>query len=673
MIKSFSMVSPAAAPPGERRKLDSWKQIAAYLDKSERTVRRWEKTEGLPVHKHVHLQRPSVFAYQDEIDQWLDQRRQGPAPLVEATKPAVSNHVALWAAGLGVLAALVTWLLLPKPEPTRTLVSAPFTAFAGEEYNATFSPDRKAIAFFWRRAEAGLSGIYRKQLDSNSDTASPIKVASDELNFSPAWSPDGRWIAYLRRNPAGEYWLRLMTPEGAEDRALTLLGSPGNYSIHVLNLSWGPDSRWLMVRPRADQKTIKRVTLDGVAMVVAQSHGSIYSPAVAPAGKAMIYQKREGVAREGYSEVILQDLDGEGSPAGEPRTIYHTWGGTRGLAWSPSGREIVMCAELPGQGYRLFRVALDGSTEKQGVPNPLSDRDCMTASISSPAPDGSAYLLYGAASQVASTALFTTSLDRLQQEREFAPSSRASVFPRFSPDGRSVAFLSDRSGQREVWRAGADGNQAVRLTTGAKAHLSLAWSPDGRRLMYSSGSSGAMRMMAVSAEGGPSELVPLDGQHIDSALWSEKRDLIYYKSSSQLWQARPDGTERRVLWEGNTLRLAGESSDGRSLFVVLNPFISLLRIPLDGGAAERSEVRLASYHTAVTREWLYFVKDGDRELCRMPRAGGAPQCFGAPTAFEKSMDLHLTLFGFTVSPDDKQIVWSWQEPQIDLELIRDFR
>jgi hypothetical protein len=60
--------------PEEVDRLDSWKQIAAYLEKSERTVRRWHETEGLPVHKHQHQQRGSVWAYVGEINAWRESR-----------------------------------------------------------------------------------------------------------------------------------------------------------------------------------------------------------------------------------------------------------------------------------------------------------------------------------------------------------------------------------------------------------------------------------------------------------------------------------------------------------------------------------------------------------------------------------------------------------------------
>ncbi len=59
-----------------RLRLDSWKEIAAYLRKDIRTVQLWEKKEGLPVHRHAHIARATVYAYPDELDAWLAERKQ---------------------------------------------------------------------------------------------------------------------------------------------------------------------------------------------------------------------------------------------------------------------------------------------------------------------------------------------------------------------------------------------------------------------------------------------------------------------------------------------------------------------------------------------------------------------------------------------------------------------
>src|SRR5688572_4363431 len=56
------------APEGER--IESWKAIAAYLARDVTTVRRWEKHEGLPIHRHVHQRSGSVFANTSELDAW---------------------------------------------------------------------------------------------------------------------------------------------------------------------------------------------------------------------------------------------------------------------------------------------------------------------------------------------------------------------------------------------------------------------------------------------------------------------------------------------------------------------------------------------------------------------------------------------------------------------------
>src|SRR5678815_2681865 len=60
--------------------LESWKEIAGYLQKDITTVRRWERTEQLPVHRHSHKSRASVYAFPSEIDAWRASRKVVPEP-----------------------------------------------------------------------------------------------------------------------------------------------------------------------------------------------------------------------------------------------------------------------------------------------------------------------------------------------------------------------------------------------------------------------------------------------------------------------------------------------------------------------------------------------------------------------------------------------------------------
>src|SRR3984885_4899962 len=69
-------------PPSERPvddRLDSWKEIAVYLNRDVTTVQRWEKREGMPVHRHLHERIGSVYASREELDAWTRSRNPQPA------------------------------------------------------------------------------------------------------------------------------------------------------------------------------------------------------------------------------------------------------------------------------------------------------------------------------------------------------------------------------------------------------------------------------------------------------------------------------------------------------------------------------------------------------------------------------------------------------------------
>src|SRR5712675_1053603 len=91
-------------------RLDSWKEIAAYLKRDERTVRRWEQ-EGMPVHRHMHKKQASVYAHKAEIDVWWKtgrQRLESPEPAPASKRPRVWFWAALSAAAVLALLAFTT-------------------------------------------------------------------------------------------------------------------------------------------------------------------------------------------------------------------------------------------------------------------------------------------------------------------------------------------------------------------------------------------------------------------------------------------------------------------------------------------------------------------------------------------------------------------------------------
>src|SRR5437867_12741864 len=80
--------APSERPPEDR--LDSWKEIAAYLERDVTTVQRWEKREGMPVHRHLHDKMGSVYAFRADLDMWVRSRNLRAVPESGANVPSLA-------------------------------------------------------------------------------------------------------------------------------------------------------------------------------------------------------------------------------------------------------------------------------------------------------------------------------------------------------------------------------------------------------------------------------------------------------------------------------------------------------------------------------------------------------------------------------------------------------
>ena len=145
-------LSPGTLPvmkPAEER-LDSWKEIAAYLHRDVTTVQRWEKREGMPIHRHLHDRLGSVYAYSAELDAWSQGRRQRldeieETPEVEPPLVVVADHTPsripgartwLVIGGVAVLALLTVTALRSRSHSTaakiRSLAVLPLKNLSGD-------------------------------------------------------------------------------------------------------------------------------------------------------------------------------------------------------------------------------------------------------------------------------------------------------------------------------------------------------------------------------------------------------------------------------------------------------------------------------------------------------------------------------------------------------------
>jgi tetratricopeptide (TPR) repeat protein len=105
-------MSAENAPSGGvsgRARINAWKEIASYLGRDVRTVQRWEKSEGLPVHRHVHESQASVYAFPEELDEWLANRHPvSPVKVPTPVEAAASSK--FWRlARIALLAVAALW------------------------------------------------------------------------------------------------------------------------------------------------------------------------------------------------------------------------------------------------------------------------------------------------------------------------------------------------------------------------------------------------------------------------------------------------------------------------------------------------------------------------------------------------------------------------------------
>jgi hypothetical protein len=131
-----------------------------------------------------------------------------------------------------------------RPEP---LGAVPLTTFPGQELYPSLSPDGNYVVFSWNGPKQDNPDIYVHQFGS---AGSPLRLTTDSrTDFSPAWSPDGRWIAFLRGETfrGGRSELRLIPPLGGPERKLAELQDVPPLPAQPRAVAWCPDSNCLVV------------------------------------------------------------------------------------------------------------------------------------------------------------------------------------------------------------------------------------------------------------------------------------------------------------------------------------------------------------------------------------------------------------------------------------------
>jgi len=332
-----------------------------------------------------------------------------------------------------------------------------------------FSPDGQSIAF---RSGRGGGGIFVMGA-----TGESVRRISD-FGFNPSWSPDGKRIVVSTEtgnNPRGRSTVATLWIIDVQSREKTKI-----YDGDAVGPRWSPHGQriayWGLPNIGRGQRDIMTIAAEGGKAVLATDDAPLdWSPAWAPDGESLYFLSDRGGSMNIWRAPI-DESTGEVNGPLEAVTTPSMWTGDLEIA-----RTAARIAYAASNTQRnIHRIAIDPTTlQAQGgdVPVTSGSTQFVEPSIS---PDGSTVVMRSSSGQ---EDLYIVKPDGsgLRKITDDAAKDRG---PKWSPDGKQIAFYSDRSGRYEIWTIDAEGSdlQQVSNTTGRSVWLP-EWSPDGKKIV----------------------------------------------------------------------------------------------------------------------------------------------------------------------------------------------
>jgi len=679
------MEKPKPAPPfPSGRRLESWKEIAKYLDRDVRTVQRWEESKGLPVRRLPGGEMARVYALESELDAWWDSRGVHLIAEADAQPVRVPNrrYKARWAgfalAGAGLVALALWWLLPGRKLPEPHLV--PLTSYVGEVLYPSFSPDSKQVVFTWNGEKQDNHDLYVKLVGEGD----PLRLTTDPAwDGMASWSPDGSHIAFLRW-PIGspKAQILVMPALGGGERKLADVLINEIWPMPLF--SWTRDGGELIAGwPESPHRTAlcrldvnsgerKRLTTPPVGW------WGDDSPVVSPDGTRVAFIRRRGPDQ---GNLYLLRLTGDHEAAGEPRELTHESCCVANPMWTGNGREILY-VNRETDITRLHRIAAQPGAQPQLVRTIGALGTHLSVS-----PRGDKLLYVSGSVDSDLWRIDLPSRQKHQGKRaelgigalRVLSSSRLDAMPDFSPDGRRVAFCTNRSGTMEVWVAEADGSRSRQLTfLGGPQALLPRWSPDGREIAFHANTARNRDVYVISAEGGKPRAVTNGPGNNFVASWSRDGKWIYYASDRggafECWKAPSAGGDAvQVTKQGSYGGI--ESVDGRYLYYAKTLASGAIwRVPVTGGEERPVHPAVRAFRVpwnfAVTGAGIYTVAT-EAPLSRFRLQLYSPRSGNLEILAEVGKSLGRSM---AISPDDRWFMFQdYPARHGDLMLVENFR
>ena len=597
-------------PEKERKRLDSWKEIADYLRRDITTVIRWEKEKGLPVHRLPGGKRQPVFAYQDEIDEWSSRGE------IQPSKPATQRWVrhrlliVLSLLAVFVVAALLVFWPVPAPQ-LRVARYVQLTSNAREKGGPLLT-DGARVYF----AEKGPNGLTLATVAVAGGGSAIVPLSVDDAgvyDLSPLRSEVlvGRFVS---------------NQEGSELWVVPLLGgSPRRIDdLRAGTASWSPDGQHIAT---ILHKNLYVANADGTERrKIAEIPGEGLWPRWSPDGRTLRFTEnnyRNGDVWESIWEVgsdgknLHPLLEGWNNP---PRECCGSW--------TPDGQFFVFQSTHEGR-TDLWTLSEGQSSfgKDSGLPVRLSS-GLQGYSFPVVSPDGKQVFAVGTQKR--------GELVRYDSKvREFVPflGGISATWVSFSKSGRSVAYIDYPD--LTVWRANSDGSQKTQITFSPLQVDGFSWSPNEKWLALRARTQGKPWMIyLVPSNGGDIQLMMPTETEQGVPTWSANGRSIAFGDVPLVF-GKASGAEVIHIWDGNSHKLS-ELPGSRGLWTARwspdGRFLAALTI-------ERQRLMLYDFGTKRWRptkaenvnnptwsgdgRYIYFdTEGGDRALRRVSVADG---------------------------------------------------